>query len=213
MARPRKSLEGNDARQRICLALWRLLETHDLKDITVSMITKEAGCNRGTFYYHFPSVDDLMSSVIADDILRKDDAAELMLRISAGDKGAVVRALEGEPIKRLSLVVNHAGIEMAFGKIFDLLVGMWNSILCAEGEELKPEAQAVVVYYVGGTLSMIAALTNKTLGDITDFDSIVRFIMNNVDFLMDEVCEVQGIPPAVAKDRIATIVQFINSVR
>ena len=47
MARPRKD-QGDCAEQRIKNAFWTLLEQHDLKDITVSMITSKANCNRGT---------------------------------------------------------------------------------------------------------------------------------------------------------------------
>lgn len=49
MARPRKD-QGDCAEQRIKDAFWALLEQNDLKDITVSMITSKANCNRGTFY-------------------------------------------------------------------------------------------------------------------------------------------------------------------
>ena len=47
MARPRKD-QGDCAEQRIKDAFWALLEQNDLKDITVSMITSKANCNRGT---------------------------------------------------------------------------------------------------------------------------------------------------------------------
>ena len=67
MARPRKD-QGDCAEQRIKDAFWALLEQNDLKDITVSMITSKANCNRGTFYYHFNSLEELVDAIITDEL-------------------------------------------------------------------------------------------------------------------------------------------------
>ena len=67
MARPRKN-QGDSAEQRIKDAFWSLLEQNDLKDITVSMITASAKCNRGTFYYHFDSLEELIDTVINEEL-------------------------------------------------------------------------------------------------------------------------------------------------
>ena len=44
-------------------AFWQLLENNQLHEISVGMIVAKAGCNRGTFYYHFADKDELLSLI------------------------------------------------------------------------------------------------------------------------------------------------------
>lgn len=218
MARPRKEADGGDARQRIREALWFLLEKHELRDITVSMITEQAGCNRGTFYYHFNGIDDLLRSVISDDVLQRRLVAELTFRISDKDEAAVRRIIAGTQLRRLSIMINHAGIETAFDKVFDSLAATWTSILCPDGTPLKPEAQAIILYYVGGILSMMAATLRRAQepcegDDSRTNDALIHFVMENGEFITKQICLAQGVSPDVALERITTIVHFMDSMR
>lgn len=213
MARPRKSPDGMDARQRICDALWTLLEDHELRDITIGMVTTAAGCNRGTFYYHFKDMNDLLDAIIADDVMRPSVIAEFIFRISAGDEDSVMRILSGEHMRKLSIVVNHAGIEIAFKKVFEMLVSIWNSILCPEGGEIKPEAQAIVLYYTGGMLTMVSAVEPEKLASLACNHHLASFVISNATFLVGEICRAQGLPKDVAQERITTVVQFLDTVR
>lgn len=213
MARPRKSPDGMDARQRICDALWALLEDYELREITIGMVAATAGCNRGTFYYHFKDINDLLDAIIADDVMRPSVIAELIFRISAGDEDSVMRILSGEHMRKLSIVVNHAGIEVAFKKVFDMLVGIWSSVLCPEGGEIKPEAQAIVLYYTGGMLSMVSAVDPDDFENLAGDPHLARFVIANATFLVEEICRAQGLPKDVAQERIATVVQFLDTVR
>ena len=212
MARPKKTEDGIDARQRICDALWDLLEVYELREITISMITSKAGCNRGTFYYYFKDLDDLLGEALSNDLMKKSFVAELIFRISTGDETAVREVFDGDVVRRLSIVVNHAGIELAFGKVFELLVNIWSSILCPDGGKIKPEAQAIVLYYVGGLLGMVAAMEPEYLKDSEASESITQFILENARFVTKEIYKAQGLPQEVAEERLAAVVQFLNSV-
>lgn len=48
-------------KQALCDALKRLLTRKNFQHITIGDITKEAGFNRQTFYYHFKDIYDLLS--------------------------------------------------------------------------------------------------------------------------------------------------------
>ena len=49
------------------LALGELIsETHDVNTISVSQIVKRMGVNRGTFYNHYDSINDLIDSIYLD---------------------------------------------------------------------------------------------------------------------------------------------------
>lgn len=212
MARPKKTADGIDARQRICDALWILLEKRELREITVGMITTQANCNRGTFYYHFKDIDDLLDAVIADDVMQPSVIAELIFRASTGDEESITNVLTGDHMRRLSIVVNRAGIEIAFKKVFEMLVGIWSSILCPEGDSVKPETQAVILYYVGGMLSMIATIEPSDLEKIAMNPSLTRFMASNTQYVVAQICMTQGVSKEVAKDRISTVVQFMESI-
>ncbi len=213
MARPRKNAGSPDARQRICEALWELLEAHELRDITIGMITERAECNRGTFYYHFKDLDTLLDAAIGDDVINKSMVAELVFRISTGDETAVREVMGSQELYRLSIVVNHAGIELAFSKVFEKLVDIWRALLCPEDEELTPDAQAIVLYYVGGMMSMIAAVPHDRLGALMESERLPHFIMDNARFIVSEICAAQGVPVETISERIVAVTQFMDSIR
>lgn len=50
-------------RQRFIDAFWKVMEKNELKKITVTSITREAGYNRGTFYEYFKDIPDLLEQV------------------------------------------------------------------------------------------------------------------------------------------------------
>ena len=52
------------------------------------MVTKQAELNRGTFYYHFKSMDDLVDRVIEDEVLGNGSVLQNMLSLVAGSSTA-----------------------------------------------------------------------------------------------------------------------------
>lgn len=58
MARPKKDTELC-AERRILDAFWHVLESTPLRCVSVRTVAQAAEVNRGTFYYHFKSVDAL----------------------------------------------------------------------------------------------------------------------------------------------------------
>lgn len=87
MARPRKSERGT-ADIRLANAFWALLKHHRLANITVGMVTEQAELNRGTFYYHFKSMDDLVDRAIEDEVLGNGSILQNMLSLVAGSSTA-----------------------------------------------------------------------------------------------------------------------------
>ncbi|WP_334329357.1 TetR/AcrR family transcriptional regulator [Companilactobacillus sp. HBUAS59699] len=51
-----------DSKDYLTTALLQLLETKDLKDISVSQVVKRAGVSRMAFYRNFDTLDDLLTS-------------------------------------------------------------------------------------------------------------------------------------------------------
>ncbi len=61
MARPKKSESQQAATVKIENAFWALLEKESFSNITVRLLSQEAGINRNSFYYHYDDMNDLAS--------------------------------------------------------------------------------------------------------------------------------------------------------
>lgn len=64
MARPRKDSPGPSAEERLQAAFWELIEEQPLERMTVGDLTARAGCNRGTFYYYYDDMYEMLDAMI-----------------------------------------------------------------------------------------------------------------------------------------------------
>ena len=143
MARPRKS-ERDAAGIRLANAFWTLLEHHRLANITVGMVAEQAELNRGTFYYHFKSMDDLVDRVIEDEILGNESVMQNVFGLIAGS--STVDSLEtliNRKTDRFALLINQGGMDLFSVKIKRLVFATWKAILCDDGEELAPNTRLI----------------------------------------------------------------------
>ena len=157
MARPRKDANTPEARQRIVDAFWELLEDNRLHDITVHMIVSKANCNRGTFYYHYADIDELVYKAIEREFYAEGGLPNQYFELISGDTEKAVRAmLESERIGRLGLAIRQGGLDLVEKKLKAVLVEFWKAVLCPNGEELAPRVRVAIEYNASGILSLIA---------------------------------------------------------
>ena len=144
MARPRKSERGT-ADIRLANAFWALLEHHRLANITVGMVAEQAELNRGTFYYHFKSMDDLIDRAIEDEVLGNGSILQNMLSLVAGSSTANgFEAFIKHDMERIALLIKQGGMDSFSIKVKRLMFGAWKAILCDEGKEISPSASRPV---------------------------------------------------------------------
>lgn len=156
MARPRKSERGT-ADIRLANAFWALLEHHRLANITVGMVAEQAELNRGTFYYHFKSMDDLIDRAIEDEVLGNGSILQNMLSLVAGSSTANgFEAFIKHDMERIALLIKQGGMDSFSIKIKCLMFGTWKAILCDEGEELSPSTRMIIEYSTSGVIGIIA---------------------------------------------------------
>ena len=165
MARPRKDSETPNARRRIIDAFWRLLEANPLSKITVGMVANEAGCNRGTFYYHFGDMNSLALEAIRE-LLDDTMLIRVMFALSS-DAEATIKAVGACVDKNRDMYeqrIEHFNLIMRAGEMHTVdamtkrvVVDLWRQVLCCNGEELDPDAQLIIESNVSGTLSFIAS--------------------------------------------------------
>ena len=75
MTAPKKDLRVTRTRKIIMDSFVKFSAVKEFKDITVKDITTEAMINRGTFYYHFKDIYDLLEKVLVEVLMVNLDSA------------------------------------------------------------------------------------------------------------------------------------------
>lgn len=157
MARPRNNAQEPPATERIMAAFWHLLEDHAVKDVTISMVAAEAGCNRGTFYYHFSDMDDLMFRCIENELMGdgEDSYAFAIFRLlTKPSSELLMEPAQRQMARKLCLLVSQGGMEIVDSKMKAIIFRMWRDILCDEGQELSFESLLIIEYSVSGLIAL-----------------------------------------------------------
>ena len=207
MARPRKS-ERDAAGIRLANAFWTLLEHHRLANITVGMVAEQAELNRGTFYYHFKSMDDLIDRAIEDEVLGNGSILQNMLSLVAGSSTANgFEAFIKQDIERIALLIKQGGMNSFSIKIKCLMFGTWKAILCDEGEELSPSTRMIIEYSTSGVIGIIAYGALHGSGEVPP-EFFPSFAKSNSDFLVRQIGIAQGIPHEAVLERVRTTLRI-----
>lgn len=208
MARPRKS-ERDAAGIRLANAFWTLLEHHRLANITVGMVAEQAELNRGTFYYHFKSMDDLIDRAIEDEVLGNGSILQNMLSLVAGSSTANgFEAFIKQDIERIALLIKQGGMDSFSIKIKCLMFGTWKAILCDEGEELSPSTRMIIEYSTSGVIGIIAYGALHGSGEVPPPEFFPSFAKSNSDFLVRQIGIAQGIPHEAVLERVRTTLRI-----
>ena len=208
MGRPKKNTGTPEARQRIIDSFWDLLQDYRLRDITVGMIAREADCNRGTFYYHFNDMDDLVYSAIEEE-LRGDEqlSMDIFNMITGAGDEAIEKLLGGTRIQRLSLAIRQGGTESVENVVKAVLIDMWRTVLCPDGGDLTEQTRLIIEYTSSGILGVASYCTSRReQGDVTEVD--LSILKRMASYTLSLVAEAQGIPEDEILMRLKILNQF-----
>lgn len=201
MARPRRDAGTPEGRERLIAAFWSLLEMRELSDVTVGAIAAEADCNRGTFYYHFESLDALIQAAIETEILGEHTFSNsvLKLMIAGGDRPAEDIWREGR-FSHIALLVKRGGLELVASKTKEVLLALWKGALCPEGGELNPRTRFILEYSMNGVLGMMVLAHSDGDQDLATFPT--DFARHAAQFALDEISAAEGMPATEIAERI-----------
>ena len=155
MARPRKDQNEPLATERIKTAFWCLIADYDFKDITIGMIAQKACCNRGTFYYHFQSTDELLSAIVEEELLGPHGLPRDLLLLSCYEERFCIDDFLVQRASRLGLLMQRAGQERIGLQVKSVVIDMWKAILCDGGDCLLPETHIAIEYLVSGIIGAV----------------------------------------------------------
>lgn len=207
MGRPRKDGSEPEARQRLIDAFWTLLETNQLREVTVGMITSEAKCNRGTFYYHFADMDALISSAIENEFLGTRAISRDIFALVTGMEEQLWNSfLIGERAARLSLVMEKGGSDIVNEKVKSVVVKMWRAILCMNGADLAPATRLIIEYSTSGMIGLLASNVASKTEELPAIIIESGFLRENAVSTLSLISKAQGIPTedVVARLQIAS---------
>lgn len=195
MARPRKDSDQPEARERLHNAFWMLLESNELHEITVGIIATKAECNRGTFYYHYHDIEELIASAIEEEFLQDDAIPTILFYLVTGvNKDRFESALKNMSgrIYHLSLLLDKGGMDEVYAAIKALIINIWQTILCAEGEELTLEARRLIEYSVNGMIGVVTyEMRRENGGDLSQLSGST--FSNTANYMITQICDLQNI--------------------
>lgn len=140
MARPKKDTELC-AERRILDAFWHVLESTPLRCVSVRTVAQTAEVNRGTFYYHFKSVDALVDRAIESELLERHSIVHEVLLMTTGEIDRMPLDSMQRHIERTVLLVRQGGGEHVMNVVFDIFRNIWRAVLCPNGEALSMEGR------------------------------------------------------------------------
>lgn len=185
MGRPRKNSSTPEARRRLHSAFWDLLESNELHEITVGTIAAKASCNRGTFYYHYRDIDELIGSAIEEEILRDDAIPVLVLNLITGiykeNYDEAVINLRSR-IHHFSLLLDRGGMDVVYATVKSTVISLWETALCADGATLADETRVLLEFYVNGMLGMVAYEAHQDAN--TDLTHLSESIFPDLSYYM-----------------------------
>lgn len=165
----------------------------DYNDITISLITKEAGINRKTFYLHYESLNALMSEFI-DDIVKEIMEYLVTVRpekgstITPGMLSGFFQLLSQKKSLHKRLICSP-GYKFVFHEISDKLV--WhNQTLITNSNPADNYAKRILMIYITHGIMLIyrdwlihdCPISEEDLGKITE-----QLIINGISsFNYDE---------------------------
>lgn len=191
MARPKRSAESPGARERICETFWELLETHKLKEITVGSLAAACSCNRGTFYYHFDDIDDLIYHVIEEEVV--GGGSSLSARFFCLTVGDCDSFSIDKHVHRIALIVERGGFELVFDKLYHIVFNAWSAVLCPNGEELSTEAVVVIEFSMSGMLGILEHLQQYDGEDVQLNPATVRLLKDYSEFMLNQISIAQNV--------------------
>ena len=142
------------------------------------MVTQKAHCNRGTFYYHYESLDALLCTVIEEELLNSKGLPLGIFYMLSNDSKALTEMLLPQRTQRFGLVMKRCGQECVALKIRTIIANMWQTI----------------EYSISGLIGVIDYLYREGKLDGSSFpEEMIYAIKDNAHYLAIRISNAQGI--------------------
>ena len=158
---------------RLADALWDCLAELPVGEISVGDVIEAAGVSRGSFYYHFDDLGELLAWAIRQEVMNSDrkghSFALLLARAEPSGNALVQRA-----IARVCLLLDKGGMSPVFDVVLDAMREVWVAVLEPEGGRLPDGVVAQLEYAVGGSVGMLARASRSTEAKLRASSAFIR---------------------------------------
>lgn len=169
MARPKYKKGEPTARERIEDAFWELLEEMPYEEITLAALTRAAGVNHNTIYYHFDGLEDVAITCANENLA--EDLPELMLggMVAPEDLFRVRKDAYGlfPRIHRLCLLVSPDSPAWLVNHVQEAVMLLWlRSAGYNDWDELDVCRQVNLRFIFSGLLGLLGEYGSKGRLDV-----------------------------------------------
>lgn len=158
MGRPKNDQLNVSIEQRIEEAFWNLSEKNPIERISVVALSKEAHCNRGTFYYYFTDIYELLDRIIEKNLpTRLPDYLRAAITGSASEEDlkAVVLS-EREQIDRLASLLSRSTSPYTTRRLKDSAIKVWARTMGISVEDLSNSDRLFFEFMASGLFGVLA---------------------------------------------------------
>lgn len=169
MGRPRKDNSQTPVEQRIEEAFWQLIQQCPIERITVSALTKQARCNRGTFYYYFNDVYDLLDKVVKESVPAKLPSALVACVLKVAETGENTQAVESAyermfetaglsqvGLDRLCVLLNCDVAPLVMKRVKAVAMKLWADILGLKEDQMTGQIRIALEFSMSGLMGILA---------------------------------------------------------
>ena len=152
MARPVKSNVEESAKYKIRKAFWELIQSRNIDTVSFSEISRIAGVNRNSLYYHYSNTKEL-----AEDMLREAVPEETR---TAFVRSVLTGKIDNQFIEnydKLLKIQLYAGSSspMLNNLVQDLIKDTWFKELEINESDLLPEEELQINFIFAGIISLL----------------------------------------------------------
>lgn len=200
MARTHPRENTSEARIKIEDAFWDLLKQHPFDHITVSMITGKAGCNRGSFYYHFVDKYDLADKLIQQELFGDDRFPRAVIAVhTATDYDAIREQLFDVWSDRIVLFMKQSDDALVRSHMREYVFSRWQNILHPDGTSLSIASQFIISYTIEAMLEILVLINDPAI----DRDNLpIDFLQEILTFSLTNLGHAEGLSENEIMNRI-----------
>ncbi|MGI6104598.1 MAG: TetR/AcrR family transcriptional regulator [Raoultibacter sp.] len=158
MARPRKDSPEAPAELRLEEAFWTLIQRFPLKEITVNMIVAEAKCARGSFYYHFTDINDLIDSAIDRNFPKEIPRIIFTYALTGQDETNEMLSDSRfmQKIDRICILAGPKSSVEVIERLKQTIRDAWLETLQLNENDLPEEAMILLEFVINGIIGVLA---------------------------------------------------------
>lgn len=179
-------------KERLADALWSLLETRRLTEVSAGDVIRVADVSRGSFYYHFSDLDHLVAWAVSRELLDSDREGHSFVSLAAQEGPPEENPMVARSLARMCLVLDRGGMSQVYEVVLGAVLHLWGTALAPCGEPLPDEVMAQLEYAVGGTVGMLARSSVSTEAKRR---ASMAFVHERHLWLVARVAEVLGESP------------------